>query len=81
MYYMPSKDFEALGHGAVTADITAAPRARAARARADPVASWHMPRGCSGSTPWPRAEMARIAERWLCHHHLHLLHQAAAPSP
>ena len=29
------------GHGA-TPDITAAPRARAARARADLVASWHM---------------------------------------
>ena len=51
-----------LGHGA-TPDITAAPRAGAARVRADLVASWHMPRGCSGSTPWPRAEMARIAPR------------------
>ena len=64
---------------------TASPSAREAslrahitwydRRRADLVASWHMPRGCSGSTPWPRAVMARIAERWLCHHHLHLLHQ------
>ena len=51
-------------------EITALRRRGRGRIRSRAGTCRHMPRGCSGSTPWPRAEMARIAERWLCHHHL-----------